>query len=197
MHLPQAILWALWPWTPEPIIQPSNSLNLTLRHVHGHQGAKVVFKDILDHHKFQITQQTPQFETSFSLTPRMVKTYKPRSQEQFFKAREQSIRKQWLQRRGMLVEEDDIVVAWDEWDVPGPDSGSRETLLVLAKMTWNSYLTPDDSTWYDLGSDWGQVRRFTIKISQNCFLTWGDVELSFWMGTGPRRLSWSRLCLSR
>lgn len=54
-------------------------------------------------------------------------------------------------------EEQEVVVSWDEWDVPGPDTSKRDNLMVLAKMTWNSYMTPDDATWYDLGDGWPNV----------------------------------------
>jgi putative lipase involved disintegration of autophagic bodies len=132
-------------------------------------GSTVVFKNILDRHRFRIAETARDLglqpnETSFSITPRNVKTYKPRYQEQFFQAREQSLRRQRLQaqqRRGALVpheNEEDIAVVWDQWEVPGPNTSDRETLLTLAKMTWNSYETdPESSSWYDLGSEWNNV----------------------------------------
>ncbi|KAG8807458.1 putative lipase atg15 [Serendipita sp. 399] len=155
MRLPQALFLGLWPWTPEPTPSTPNTLNFTLRHIHGHKGRQVVFKDVLERHRFSIAQHTPQYETSFALTPVRTKTYKPRSQAEFFQAREASLRRQRRKRRGELVEDEEVVVAWDEWDVPGPNTGDRETLKVLAKMTWNAYMTPDDGQWYDLGEDWG------------------------------------------
>jgi lipase ATG15 len=50
---------------------------------------------------------------------------------------------------------------WDWWDtdeILGPDISKRNTLLLLAKMTNNAYLEPDEAGWYDLGSDWTVVR---------------------------------------
>jgi len=47
---------------------------------------------------------------------------------------------------------------WDEEEITGPDVESRETLLVLAKMTSNAYLQPDDKEWYPLGKNWTTVR---------------------------------------
>jgi lipase ATG15 len=158
MRLPQAIWAALWPWTPDAPTPQPNALQLTLRHIHSHSGPRVVFKDVLDRHRLHIAQQTPQFPTSYSLIPIRTKTYKPRSQAQFFTAREDSLKRLARKRRGELVEDEDpTMVIWDEWDVPGPNTKDRETLTTLAKMTWNAYLTPDDGTWYDLGEDWGQV----------------------------------------
>ena len=156
MRLPQAITWALWPWAPEPPKTSVNPLEFTLRHVHAHKGARVVLKDIMEHQRLSIAQATPEFSTSFSLTPRSTKVHRPRSQSQFFQAREASLNRLRKRRRGELVENDDIAVVWDEWDVPGPDTGSRDSLLVLAKMSWNTYILPEDPAWYDL-SDWGSV----------------------------------------
>ena len=47
---------------------------------------------------------------------------------------------------------------WDEGEIVGPDTESRETLLLLAKMTSNAYLQPDDKGWYSLGENWTTVR---------------------------------------
>jgi lipase ATG15 len=181
MRLPQAIAWALSLW-PSPPIEPApptklDTLNLTLRHVHAHKGGRVVFKDVSDQQRFFIQQQPAegdgrQIETSYQITPRLMKTYKPRSQAQFFEAREASLKKLRQRRCGFPLasnpnkkDEEDIVVVWDEWDVPGPDTESRETLTVLAKMTWNAYMTPDDGSWYDLGADWGQVCIFCVSLT--------------------------------
>jgi lipase ATG15 len=181
MRLPQAIAWVLSLW-PSPPIEPApptklDTLKLTLRHVHAHKGGRVVFKDVSDQQRFFIQQQPAeedgrQIETSYQITPRLMKTYKPRSQAQFFEAREASLKKLRQRRCGFPLatnqnqkDEDDIVVTWDEWDVPGPDTESRETLTVLAKMTWNAYMTPEDGSWYDLGADWGQVCIFFASLA--------------------------------
>jgi lipase ATG15 len=49
---------------------------------------------------------------------------------------------------------------WDDVGVPGPDVESRETLLELAKMTYNAYNeSPEsDGSWYELESQWNTVR---------------------------------------
>ncbi|EIN09963.1 alpha/beta-hydrolase [Punctularia strigosozonata HHB-11173 SS5] len=43
---------------------------------------------------------------------------------------------------------------WEEDEIIGPDVESRETLLLLAKMTNNAYLNPGETGWYDLGEGW-------------------------------------------
>jgi lipase ATG15 len=166
MRLPLAFTWALWPWAPEPPQPSLNTLEFTLKHIHAHTGAKVVLKDVLEHHRLAIAQQTPEYNTTFSLIPRLTKTNRPKSQQQFFHAREASLLRQTKRRRGEPVENDEIAVIWDEWDVPGPDTNDREALRVLAKMSWNSYIPPDDGQWYDLGEDWGSVCTFCLSESQ-------------------------------
>ncbi len=47
---------------------------------------------------------------------------------------------------------------WNEDIVVGPDVESRDTLLLLAKMTNNAYLTPEEDGWYELGDKWPVVR---------------------------------------
>ena len=48
-------------------------------------------------------------------------------------------------------------IDWDEIEVEGPDVEDRETLLLLAKMTNNAYLMPDEQGWYPLGDHWNVV----------------------------------------
>ncbi|KAF8758721.1 Lipase (class 3) [Rhizoctonia solani] len=45
-------------------------------------------------------------------------------------------------------------ICWNEDDVDGPAIDKRETVLALAKMTNNAYLSPEESGWYDLGGNW-------------------------------------------
>ena len=47
---------------------------------------------------------------------------------------------------------------WYEDEIIGPDVEHRESLLELAKMTNNAYVTPDDKAWYELSEDWNNVR---------------------------------------
>ncbi|KIM26024.1 hypothetical protein M408DRAFT_73453 [Serendipita vermifera MAFF 305830] len=166
MYIPKVFTWALWPWAPEPQKTSLKPLEFTLRHVHAHTGARVVFKDVMEHQRLSIAETTPEFSTSFTLTPRSTKVHRPRSQQQFFQAQEASRNRLRKRRRGELVEDDEISVAWDEWDVPGPDTGSRDALLVLAKMSWNTYILPEDPQWYDL-SDWGTTYPFGWEPSDD------------------------------
>jgi putative lipase involved disintegration of autophagic bodies len=48
---------------------------------------------------------------------------------------------------------------WEEDEVHGPDVTRRETLLLLAKMTSNTYFKPDTNGWYNLTDEWNVVRQ--------------------------------------
>jgi putative lipase involved disintegration of autophagic bodies len=48
---------------------------------------------------------------------------------------------------------------WEEDEVSGPDVMRRETLLLLAKMTSNTYFEPHKGGWYNLTDEWNVVRR--------------------------------------
>ncbi|KIJ13477.1 hypothetical protein PAXINDRAFT_81142 [Paxillus involutus ATCC 200175] len=43
---------------------------------------------------------------------------------------------------------------WHEDEIIGPNIESQETILELAKMTNNAYVTPDDPVWYELSERW-------------------------------------------
>lgn len=47
---------------------------------------------------------------------------------------------------------------WQEDEVSGPDVMRRENLLLLAKMTSNTYFEPHERGWYNLTDDWNMVR---------------------------------------
>lgn len=47
---------------------------------------------------------------------------------------------------------------WQEDEVSGPDVTRRETLLLLAKMTSNTYFKPYNRGWYNLTDEWNVVR---------------------------------------
>ncbi|PFH53533.1 hypothetical protein AMATHDRAFT_137254 [Amanita thiersii Skay4041] len=53
-----------------------------------------------------------------------------------------------------------IPLHWSDIDVIGPNVQSRETLLTLAKMTYNAYSHSRDSDWYEVGSDWNSSYPF-------------------------------------
>ena len=59
-------------------------------------------------------------------------------------------------------------LAWDTTTIPGPDTTSRETLLLLAKMTYNAYTSPDASDWYPLPS-FNQTTPFGWEPSSDGF----------------------------
>jgi lipase ATG15 len=48
-------------------------------------------------------------------------------------------------------------LTWEEDVIASPDVTRRETLIMLAKMTSNAYLSPDDDEWYDLEGKWNVV----------------------------------------
>ena len=177
MRLPRAFLVSLWPWAannsqmpeglpPSTPLPSSNKLTFTLRHAHGHRGSQVALRDISASELVTIQTFNPEQQIAFDISPINVKTYKPREQAQFFRAREASVRRAWMRRRGFPAKavEDEEVVIWDEWEVPGPNTGDRDTLRTLAKMTWNAYMSPDDGQWYDLGDDWGTVSTFALFL---------------------------------
>ena len=43
----------------------------------------------------------------------------------------------------------------------GPDVKSRESLLTLAKMTFDAYLEPSDKEWYEPDPQWNKVSPFS------------------------------------
>ena len=50
-----------------------------------------------------------------------------------------------------------MYVEWDDEEIEGPNVEDRQTLLMLAKMTYNAYVEPQDKDWYDLGEGWPTV----------------------------------------
>ena len=50
---------------------------------------------------------------------------------------------------------------WQEDEVSGPDVTRRGTLLLLAKMTSNTYFEPHKRGWYNLTDEWNVVRRLS------------------------------------
>ncbi|KAH9964344.1 hypothetical protein BGW80DRAFT_1255148 [Lactifluus volemus] len=56
--------------------------------------------------------------------------------------------------RHMSKRGQNAVLDWEEGQVSGPDVTRRETLLLLAKMTGNSYYVPGYCKWYNLTGEW-------------------------------------------
>jgi putative lipase involved disintegration of autophagic bodies len=121
-------------WTkPEP------TLEFHLRHSHALSGntSRNVFADAPNN----------LFAESFTFQPRYTRTYRASSQDAFNAARLKSYQQF----------QSDALLEWDEEELNGPDVTSRETLLLLAKMTNNAYFEPGEKGWYDLGNDWNSV----------------------------------------
>ncbi len=53
--------------------------------------------------------------------------------------------------------EQSAALNWQENEVSGPDVMRRETLLLLAKMTSNTYFEPHNRGWYNLTDEWNVV----------------------------------------
>ncbi|KAH8117883.1 alpha/beta-hydrolase [Phellopilus nigrolimitatus] len=111
-------------------------LSFELRHLHAHAGAHVLFSDVP-------SAEGALAGSEYALRTRRINTHRPRSHAAFAEAR----------RRSMLRGES-ALLPWDEDEVDAPDIEHRETLLLLAKMTYNAYVEPTDADWYDLGEDW-------------------------------------------
>ncbi|KAN0092932.1 Alpha/Beta hydrolase fold [Tylopilus felleus] len=82
-------------------------------------------------------------ETTYTIMTKRVSAFRPPSFDAYEAARIRSIRH---------AQSADL--AWSEAQVVGPDVERRETLLELAKMTNNAYVTPNDSAWYVLRDGW-------------------------------------------
>lgn len=142
------------PYHAKQLDSNGRELTFELRHLHAHNGSRVLFSDVS---KLQGILAT---KNKYTLRTEKVKIHKPRSHESFLKAR-------W---RSMYREESELL-PWDGDEVDGPDVNDRETLLFLAKMTYNAYIEPQDEDWYDLGERWTDVRFFTLRYVVCLFLT--------------------------
>lgn len=95
-----------------------------------------------------------------SLETQRTTIHRPISQAAFHAARLRSRRsrkEQSVLSRIGLSQEWGQSLGWDEDDVEGPAIDKRETVLALAKMTNNAYLSPGEAGWYDLGGNWTAV----------------------------------------
>ncbi|TCD64940.1 putative lipase atg15 [Steccherinum ochraceum] len=131
--LPNALQYLLASFiASQPLERPTRSLTFSLRHEYGLNAAsRPVFADTPSHFATE----------AFTVDTRDVKTHRPQSQRVFTSARV---------RRAQA----DLSI-WDEDEVVGPDVSSRNTLLMLAKMTSNAYYGgPGEKGWYDLGPEW-------------------------------------------
>ena len=152
-------LLLLRPLPPEPSSSPSSggSVTLTLRHLHGSSNRTLLLHDVLPDQSISLS---PAALESYTLKTRLITTHKPSSYAAYTEARRRSIRHE------VATKEDDSL--WGEYDVPGPDVTDRDTLQLLAKMTNNAYLNPEEPEWYPLGDDWNPARSFDYPPSP-CF----------------------------
>ena len=122
--LPSTLLAYLVSWLPSWLQQANDgTLTLHLRHVHAHSGSRIFFQDV----KQASLYQNASFPNPYPLRTRKTKTYKTRTRESFDNARWRSI-----------DHGESTVLDWDEEEVLGPNVEDRETLLLLAKMTYNA-----------------------------------------------------------
>lgn len=117
-----------------------------LRHFHAvSSDARVVFSDVSPS---QIQALGSYTNTSYSIQQTVpLTTYKPPSLNALLDARKSN----WdpLNQNAAINWEEDVVI--------GPNVESRETLLLLAKMTNDAYLNPGEAGWYELGKNWTVV----------------------------------------
>ncbi|KAG1738357.1 alpha/beta-hydrolase [Suillus paluster] len=88
-------------------------------------------------------------QSSYSIDTRHTTAYRPSSFSAYNDARILSMR-----------HAQSANLPWYEAEILGPNVESRETLLELAKMTNNAYVTPDDSQWYELSDNWADHHPF-------------------------------------
>jgi len=118
------------------------ALQFELRHLHAvSSDARVVFSDVSQR---QLRTLAADGNASYTIRRTAPLTaYRPPSFNTLVAAQ----RRSWELRESAVLD-------WDEQVVQGPDTESRETLLVLAKMANNAYVNPDEAEWYDLGANW-------------------------------------------
>lgn len=137
------------PFLPAPLDGDENTnsgrMTFQLRQVHAlHPETYTnVFRDV--HHS-----QSSFVSEALSVRTGKTSVHRPRSRDAFHAARMRSMR----YGQNMRVD-------WDVEEVNGPDVTDKETLLTLAKMTFDAYIDPSDSSWYDLGGQWNVVRIYT------------------------------------
>ncbi|KAI0067284.1 alpha/beta-hydrolase [Artomyces pyxidatus] len=122
-------------YTPSSSPSARSELHFELRHSHAvTSAAHVYFSNVGRSNPLRAERQP-----AFTLRSKDIKTYKPLSAAAYVDARKRSI-----------YRAESEVLHWDEEEVPGPDVESRESLLMLARMTSNAYNEPDSKEWYDL-----------------------------------------------
>lgn len=176
--LPSALL-SRWLSLSNVLDVKPKELSFQLRHIHAHAGARVLFADVppqarlASHFSNSGLDGNASSNDVYTLRTRRRTAHRPRSHAAFLDAR----------RRSMLHAES-AELLWDEEEVEGPDVEDRETLRLLAKMTYNAYVRlfvlnaaevcsahlcaccryvePVDKDWYDLGDKWTHVSLLII-----------------------------------
>ncbi|OCB90067.1 alpha/beta-hydrolase [Sanghuangporus baumii] len=120
--------------------QETNELTFHLRHFHAHVGARVLFADVFPG---LLVKGSTTSENAFTIKTRRRTTHKPRSHLDFLEARRRS-----------MIHKENVPVLWNVEEVEAPDVEHRDSLLTIAKMTYDAYLEPTDKDWYDLGENW-------------------------------------------
>ncbi|PFH53146.1 hypothetical protein AMATHDRAFT_138431 [Amanita thiersii Skay4041] len=114
------------------------SLQFQLRHLHAVSSTfHVVFADV---------PASASLSIPYTVNTQTIKTFRPPSFNEHARIRSLSFQS----GRPKAAEQ----LRWEEEEIPGPDVESRETLLVLAKMTNDAYVEPDSPEWYELGRNW-------------------------------------------
>ncbi|KAG2145370.1 alpha/beta-hydrolase [Suillus bovinus] len=115
------------------------SLRFELRHEHAvSPDAHVVFSDVPSTVSLVYGN-----ESFYSIDTRYMTSYRPSSFSAYNDARIRSMR-----------QAQSAILPWYETEILGPNVEKRKTLLELAKMTNNAYVTPDDIQWYELDKNW-------------------------------------------
>ncbi|KAG6857422.1 hypothetical protein H0H87_004784 [Tephrocybe sp. NHM501043] len=120
------------------------TLQFQLRHLHAvSDSAHVIFSDVQPRTLDAQSNNLGSSSEPYTIQTRQLPSFRPQSFEAFSNARIRSM------RFGQSEQ-----LQWDEEEILGPDVEKRDTLLQLAKMTNNAYLTPGEAGWYDLGGGW-------------------------------------------
>lgn len=136
-----------WKFNAQPKVTAPTAapLHFELRHLHATSSdGRVFFHDVRESGIQALALGGE--PTTYPLRTQRVITHRPASMDAFHNARVRSMRFR-----------ESAIIDWDKIEVDGPDVNDRETLLVLAKMTNNAYLLPDEEGWYPLGEYWNDV----------------------------------------
>ncbi|KAF8638810.1 hypothetical protein AX17_001868 [Amanita inopinata Kibby_2008] len=122
----------------------SSNIQFQLKHEHAvASGSHIVLADVSSPadalHAYSL----------FAVSTRAIRVHRPSSSIGFSAAMHRS--RQHAQSE---------LLDWRDEELPGPNVESRETLLTLAKMTYDAYLEPGDREWYTLGPGWNSTYPF-------------------------------------